>query len=201
MTTEISAPAAPATSELLTTVGNKVRAMRKEKGMTLADLSEITGLSPAIVSQIERGLANPSFTTLAQLAHGLDIPVGKFFIGQEASKSPVVRSSERKNLKGVTRESVGGAVHELLTPGVNGGIEAQWIMTPPGHDTSSTPFSHSGEEFCYIISGRKDVFLDGVRHTLGEGDSITYSSEIPHWYKNSYEEVCVAIWVNAPHAW
>lgn len=201
MTSQISAPAAPATSALLATVGNKVRAMRKEKGLTLADLSEITGLSQAIVSQIERGLANPSFTTLAQLAHGLDIPVGKFFIGQEASKSPVVRKSERRSLEGVTRESVGDAVHQLLTPGLNGGIEAQWILTPPGHDTSSTPFSHSGEEFCYIVSGRKDVYLDGVCHSLSEGDAITYSSEIPHWYKNSYEEVCVAIWVNAPHAW
>jgi DNA-binding XRE family transcriptional regulator/mannose-6-phosphate isomerase-like protein (cupin superfamily) len=175
--------------------------MRKEKGMTLADLSDITGLSQAIVSQIERGLANPSFTTLAQLAHGLDIPVGKFFIGQEDSKSPVVRKSERRSLKGVTRESVGEAVHELLTPGLNGAIEAQWIMTPPGHDTSANPFRHSGEEFCYIVSGRKDVYLDGVCHSLEEGDSITYSSEIPHWYKNSYEEVCVAIWVNVPHAW
>jgi DNA-binding XRE family transcriptional regulator len=190
-----------ATSALLVTVGNKVRSMRKEKGMTLAKLSEITGLSQAIVSQIERGMANPSFTTLAQLAHGLDIPVGKFFIGQEQTKSPVVRKSGRRSLKGVTRESVGEAVHELLTPGLNGGIEAQWIMSPPGHDTSSTPFSHSGEEFCYIVSGRKDVYLDGVCHSLSEGDSITYSPEIPHWYKNGYEEICVAIWVNAPHAW
>ena len=200
MTTESSTTAPPATSELLATVGNKVRSMRKEKGMTLAKLSEITGLSQAIVSQIERGMANPSFTTLAQLAHGLDIPVGRFFLGQDQSKSPVVRKSERRNLQNVTRESVGEAVHELLTPGLNGGIEAQWIMTPPGHDTSSNPFSHSGEEFCYIISGRKDVYLDGVCHSLAEGDSITYSAEIPHWYKNSYEEVCVAIWVNAPHA-
>jgi DNA-binding XRE family transcriptional regulator len=201
MTIESTTSAPPATSALLVTVGNKVRSMRKEKGMTLAKLSEITGLSQAIVSQIERGMANPSFTTLAQLAHGLDIPVGKFFIGQEQTKSPVVRKSGRRSLKGVTRESVGEAVHELLTPGLNGGIEAQWIMSPPGHDTSSTPFSHSGEEFCYIVSGRKDVYLDGVCHSLSEGDSITYSSEIPHWYKNGYEEVCVAIWVNAPHAW
>jgi uncharacterized cupin superfamily protein len=96
---------------------------------------------------------------------------------------------------------VGEAVHELLTPNRDGSIEAQWISTPPGHDTSATPFTHSGEEFCYIISGRKDVYLDGVCYSLEEGDSITYSSEIPHWYKNSYEEVCVAIWVNAPHAW
>jgi len=202
MTAESTTHTPPATSALLTTVGNKIRTMRKEKGMTLAQLSEITGLSPAIVSQIERGLANPSFTTLAQLAHGLDIPVGKFFIGQPDTKSPVVRKHERRNLVGVTKKSMGEAVYELLTPELNGGaLEAQWIETPPGHDTSATPFTHSGEEFCYIISGRKDVYLNGVCYSLEEGDSITYSSEIPHWYKNSYEEVCVAIWVNAPHAW
>ena len=76
------------TSVLLATVGNKVRNMRKDKGMTLAKLSEVTGLSPAIVSQIERGLANPSFTTLAQLAHGLDIPVGKFFLRTRRNQVP-----------------------------------------------------------------------------------------------------------------
>jgi len=202
MSTESATGSAPlATSALLATVGNKVRSMRKEKGMTLAQLSEITGLSPAIVSQIERGLANPSFTTLAQLAHGLDIPVGKFFIGQEGSRSPVVRKADRRNLKGVTEKSVGEAVYELLTPDLNGALEAQWIVTPPGHDTSATPFRHRGEEFGFIVSGRKDVFLDGECYSLEEGDSITFSSDTPHWYKNSYEEVCVAIWVNAPHAW
>jgi transcriptional regulator with XRE-family HTH domain len=202
MTAESTTSSAPlATSALLATVGNKVRSMRKEKGMTLAKLSEITGLSPAIVSQIERGLANPSFTTLAQLAHGLDIPVGKFFIGQEETRSPVVRKADRRNLKGVTKKSVGEAVYELLTPDLNGALEAQWIVSPPGHDTSNTPFRHSGEEFGIILSGRKDIFLDGECYTLEEGDSITFSSDTPHWYKNSYEEVCVAIWVNAPHAW
>ncbi|MFC0453261.1 helix-turn-helix domain-containing protein [Rhodococcus jostii] len=201
MTTESPAHTPAATSALLTTVGNKVRSMRKEKGMTLAQLSEVTGLSQASVSQIERGLANPSFTTLAQLAHGLDIPVGKFFIGQPDSKSPVVRKHERRNLIGVTKKSMGEAVYELLTPDQNGALEAQWIETPPGHDTSATPFRHSGEEFGIILAGRKDIYLDGECHSLEAGDSITFSSDIPHWYKNSYEEVCVAIWVNAPHAW
>ncbi|MDR6621090.1 XRE family transcriptional regulator [Sinomonas atrocyanea] len=201
MTTE-SIPGTPAaTSALLASVGTKVRSRRKELGMTLAQLSDATGLSQAIVSQIERGLANPSFTTLAQLAHGLDIPVGRFFAGQADGASPVVRKSERRNLKGVTRESVGEAVHELLTPSLNGALEVQWIVTPPGHDTSATPFHHSGEEFCLVVSGRKDVYLDGVRYSLSEGDSITYNSEIPHWYANSYEEPCVAIWVSAPRAW
>lgn len=201
MTTESIAGTPAATTALLASAGNKVRARRKELGMTLAQLADATGLSQAIVSQIERGLANPSFTTLAQLAHGLDIPVGRFFTGQDDGVSPVVRKSERRNLKGVTREAVGDSVHELLTPSLNGALEAQWIVSPPGHDTSAAPFRHSGEEFGLVVSGRTDVYLDGVRHTLSEGDSITFNAEIPHWYINSYEEECVAIWVSAPRAW
>ncbi|MBM6622165.1 helix-turn-helix domain-containing protein [Micrococcaceae bacterium RIT802] len=188
-------------SALLTSVGHLVLSLRKEKGWTLAQLSERSGLSQAIVSQIERGLANPSFTTLAQLAHALGVPVGKFFIGQDETKSPVVRKADRRNLKGVARKSIGEAAYELLTPDLNGALEAHWIVSPPGHDTSETPFRHGGEEFGVILSGKKDIYLDGQCYTLEEGDSITYSSEIPHWYINRYEEVCVAIWVNTPPTW
>jgi transcriptional regulator with XRE-family HTH domain len=195
------APSAASLGTLLATVGNQVRTLRKEKSLTLAQLSERTGLSPAIVSQVERGLANPSFTTLAQLAHGLDIPVGRFFLGQDETKSPVVRKDQRRNLKGVARKAVGEAVYELLTPDLNGTIEAHWIVSPPGHNTSDTPFRHGGEEFGIILSGKKDVYLDGECHTLEAGDSITYSSNIPHWYINRYEETCVAIWVNSPPTW
>lgn len=186
---------------LLVSVGSQVKALRKERNLTLAQLSELTELSPAIVSQIERGLANPSFTTLAQLAHGLGIPVGRFFPTHEESKSPVVRKDERRNLKGVARESDGGEVYELLTPNLNGALEVHWIISPPGADTSATPFRHGGEEFGIVLSGKKDVYLDGEMHVLEAGDSITYASDIPHWYANPYDEDCVSIWVNTPPTW
>jgi len=169
--------------------------------MTLAQLAEIAGLSPAIVSQIERGKANPAFTTLAQLAHGLEIPVGRFFIGHDEPASLVVRRADRRNLQGVTRESVGEAAHELLTPDHTGLLEAQWIVSPPGHNTSETPFRHRGEEFGIILSGKIDIYLDGERYILEAGDSITYASTVPHWYINRYEESCVAVWVSSPPAW
>lgn len=191
----------PAVDAILSSVGSQVRALRKEKGLTLQELSEVTHLSPAIVSQIERGLANPSFTTMAQLAHGLDIPVGKLFPSHEEKRSPVVRKAERRDLKGVAPEAVGEAAYELLTPDLNGTLEALWVVTPPGHDTSDIPFTHGGEEFGLIISGKKDVYLDGQRHQLEAGDSITFDSTIPHWYKNDYDETCVAIWVITPPTW
>ena len=127
MTNESVPGSSPAgTSVLLATVGNKIRNMRKDKGMTLAKLSEVTGLSPAIVSQIERGLANPSFTTLAQLAHGLDIPVGKFFLGR---KKPGPRWSARAS----------GETSRALP-------RSRWARrsmncSPP---TSTAPWRHSG---------------------------------------------------------
>lgn len=186
---------------LLVSVGSQVKALRKERGLTLSQLSELTGLSPAIVSQIERGLANPSFTTLVQLAHGLGIPVGRFFPTQEESTSPVVRKDERRNLKGTARESNGGEVYELLTPNLNGSLEVHWIVSPPGSDTSATPFRHGGEEFGVVLSGKKDVYLDGELYVLEAGDSITYASDVPHWYMNPYDEACVSIWVNTPPTW
>jgi len=192
---------APSVDAILANVGSTVRALRKEKGLTLAQLSEVTNLSPAIVSQIERGLANPSFTTLAQLAHGLDIPVGKLFPNHLDTRSPVVRKGERRDLRGVAPEAAGEAVYELLTPDLNGTIEALWVVTPPGHDTSDDPFSHGGEEVGVILSGKKDVYLNGQKYTLEAGDSITFDSTIPHWYTNSYDETCVAIWINSPPTW
>lgn len=186
---------------ILADVGSMVRAMRKEKKLTLAELSEATGLSPAIVSQIERGLANPSFTTLAQLAHGLEIPVGKLFPTHAESREPVVRKADRRDLRGAVREANGDAIYELLTPDLNGSIEALWIVTPPGSASIDGPFTHGGEEFGIILSGKKDVYLGDKKYVLEAGDSITYDSSIPHWYKNGYDEPCVALWVVSPPTW
>lgn len=186
---------------MLTDVGSKVRGLRKEKGLTLAGLSEATGLSPAIVSQIERGLANPSFITLARLSHGLGMPVGKLFPAHTGVKSPVVRKADRRNLKGVVPESSGDAVYELLTPDLNGTIEALWVVSPPGEGPVDGPFEHYGEEVGIVISGKKNVYLGDQKYVLEEGDTITYDSTIPHWYENCYDEPCVAIWVISPPTW
>lgn len=187
---------------MLSEVGKQVRSIRKEAALTLERLSELSGLSIGIVSQIERGLANPSFATLVQLAHGLGIPVGKLFQVQDQRRSPVVRKSERRRLNshGIALED-DGSRYELLTLDLNGTLEVTWVETPPGYDTSATPYQHNGEEFGLILSGRKDVYLDGVRHELSAGDSISYPSTTPHWYVNPGDEICTAVWVSTPPTW
>src|SRR3954470_5695703 len=179
-----STPVAPAISSMLQDLGNQVRTLRKDRGLTLERLSELSGLSIGIVSQIERGRGNPSFATLAQLAHGLDIPVGRLLYVAEQNKSPVVRSDQRRRLDGHGLGVEDGGRYEMLTPDFNGSLEVVWVETPPGYDTSATPYRHNGEEFGLVIEGRVVVHLDGVAHDLGPGDSIKYDSSVPHWYSN-----------------
>lgn len=186
---------------MMADMGVRVRALRKERQLTTERLAESAGVSVGLISQIERGHGNPSFATLVQLAHGLQLPVGQLLLPVETEKV-VVRKDERRRLDSHGLASDDGASYELLTPDLNGALEANWVVTPPGYDTSDTPYTHAGEEFGIVLSGTKDVYLDGVRHRLHAGDSIRYASTIPHWYANpSKTEDCTAVWVSTPPTW
>lgn len=186
---------------MLADFGARVRSLRKERSLTTEKLAQVAGVSAGLISQIERGHGNPSFATLVQLAHGLQLPVGQLLQPTE-TEQVVVRRNERRRLDSHGLATEDGGVYELLTPDLNGALEANWVVTPPGYDTSATPYTHNGEEFGIVLSGTKDVYLDGVRHRLEAGDSIRYASTIPHWYANPSEtEHCTAVWVSTPPTW
>ncbi len=190
----------PAVGPLVAAIGATVRAARKDRNMTLAQLAAVSELSTGVVSQIERGFGNPSFATLVQLAHGLDLPVGRLLLDVAPDVSPVVRSAERRRVDGHGLTTA-NATYELLTPDLSGDLEATWVTSQPGHDTSATPFKHNGEEFGIVISGTIDVYLDGKRYRLEKGDSIRYSSTVPHWYVNTSDGPAHCIWVSTPPTW
>jgi mannose-6-phosphate isomerase-like protein (cupin superfamily) len=95
-------------------------------------------------------------------------------------------------------DSVIEGVHELLTPRLDGALEAHWIEAPVGYDNTATPFSHAGEEFGLILEGLHEVILDATVHRLEAGDSITYDSSIPHAYRNAGSVTVKAVWVLTP---
>ncbi|MGW6401536.1 helix-turn-helix domain-containing protein [Streptomyces sp. NPDC055134] len=182
------------------TVGLQIKALRKQAGLTLDELSRRSGISTGLISQVERGKGNPSFASLVQIAHGLDVAIGRLFHLAE-QVSPVVRAHERRSLDFHGSDAADGDRFELLSPSLNGALEVLWVVTQPGHDTSATPFRHNGEEFGIVLSGVKDVYLDGVRHRLEAGDSITYSCSTPHWYVNPGDQPATSIWVVTPPSW
>lgn len=186
----------PNTEAMMAAVGHQLHVLRKARGLTLEEFGRRSRVSMGLISQIERGRGNPSFNTLVQLAHALSVPVGRLFHRAEDT-SPVVRANERRDLD-VHSEGTVDAVHQLMSPGLDGALEVIWVEAPPGYDTSATPFTHPGEEFGLVLEGRHEIYLNGTRYELGAGDSITYASTTPHWYRNPGPDPVKAVWVITP---
>ena len=176
------------------TVGKEIKRLRKLRELTLEQLASDSGVSAGLLSQVERGQGNPSFNTLVQVAHALGIPVARLVAGEQMS-SPVVRREERRQLSLGDGKLV---LAEMLTPRLDSALEAIRIVTEPGYSSKDTPFVHDGEEFGIVLEGTHAVNVGGTHYVLRAGDSISYSSTIPHWYENPGEVNSVSLWVVTP---
>ena len=108
---EASAQAA-ALSEVL---GRRIRKLRIDRSLTLDEVAARSGCSVGSLSQIERGIGNPSFNTLVKISHALEISVGRL-LEAAGTADPVVRRSERKHLPSGSTTVENGTSYELLTP-------------------------------------------------------------------------------------
>jgi transcriptional regulator with XRE-family HTH domain len=190
----MSAP--PDATVLQGDLGEQVRQLRLERCLTLQELSAKSAVSLGALSQIERGKGNPAFFTLVKIAHALDVPVARFF-HVEKTNSPVVRRREGRFLN-PHQGTHDGAVYELLTPDLDRALEVVRYELPPGLSTEETPFVHGGEEFGIILRGSQETNINGTTYTLGAGDSISFPSTLPHWFRNPGPDVVEGIFVCTP---
>ncbi|MDO8211974.1 cupin domain-containing protein [Conexibacter sp. CPCC 206217] len=179
-------------------LGRKLRAMRTDEGLTLQDLAGRAGVSQSLISQVERGIASPSITTLRRLAAALSVPIAALFVEHDQAEGGaeefdgrriIVRRGERKGLR-VRRSRV---EYELLTPDLNRAIEFLWIEYAPRSRTHPTPMSHPGEENAVCIEGAVVVSIEGREYVLGPGDSISFDSGRPHQVENRSDERAVLV--------
>lgn len=175
------------------TLGNKLRARRMELSITIEELAAKADVSPGSISQIERGIGNPSFMTLARIAYALDLSVGRLFEGPD-SPSQVVRHNERKRLEVSDRE----VTFELLTPDLQRDLEMVWVEYAPGISTKERPYQHNGEECGLVLQGHLIVHVGESVYELEPGDSIWIDCTVPHWYENKGEERVLSVWAITP---
>ena len=174
-------------------VGALVRRLRDEARLSLATLAASAELSPGLLSQIERGRGNPSFTTLVKLAHALNVPVGRFFVSEQKAGS-LVRAGEHPRLL-LAEDNL---VYELLTPHMNGRLGMIRARVNGGWSNESEPFIHDGEECVLLVRGELRVNIAGDLYVMNEGDSITYDAGLPHWYHNPREQDAELIGAMSP---
>ena len=176
-------------------LGSDLRALRKARGLTLAELALKVGRSVGWLSQIERDLKQPTIADLRRLADALDQPVSLFFGAPEvpaAERGYVVRADARRSLG----NSDEGLVEQLLSPDLGGSFEIVRSVFAPGAELSQ-PASRPTEEAGYIVSGTLDLWIGDRQFHLTEGDSFRFTGE-PYRWRNPGTQPCIAIWVIAP---
>ncbi|TPI84298.1 XRE family transcriptional regulator [Mesorhizobium sp. B2-8-9] len=172
-----------------------IRALRKARGLTLAEIALKLGRSVGWVSQVERGLSVPSLGDLRAFASLFDVPISLFFshdVPVEQERGVVVRAGSRRSLG--TSES--GLVEELLSPDLGGSFEMLRSVFAPGAELK-TEARRPTEEAGYVVSGTFEIEIDGVWHRLGEGDSFRFEGK-PFRWRNPGAEPAVVIWVVSP---
>jgi transcriptional regulator with XRE-family HTH domain len=164
------------------TLGNRIRAARARRGLSLAELASSAGVSKSLVSQIERGIAAPSIDTVRRLASALQLPVFSLFM-EEPGSGTIVRRGERR----VVRYPGSGATREILSPTLGGRMVLLWVTFPAG-EAGREPVRHVGEESVVVIRGTLEVHLGQEQVMLGIGDSMTFDPEVPHSFRNPTNE-------------
>jgi transcriptional regulator with XRE-family HTH domain len=171
------------TTAIMKSLGELLREARSGR-FTIEELAKLSNVSAGRISQIERGIANPSFETLWRLCTALGVSIGSLFPAGAHEPQQVVRRDERRKL--ATHD---GLVYEMLTPNGQGSLEILLLEIPVGYDGGvRPPLTHRGEKFIHVQGGRMLVSVGGRDWTLEVGDSITFDATVPHFVANAGED-------------
>lgn len=172
-------------------LGNKLRRLRKRKGLTVTEAARQAHVSAGFLSAIELSHANPSVATIYRLAAAYDTTVLELY-DLPAQSNRVITSRNRKSL-----ETKSGVRMELLSTGTKM-LESMLIRVPPGTGSDGT-YMHQGEDFLYMLEGSLEIWLDEVEcHVLEQGDSFWFESNRGHRWFNPTSKTAVVLWVNTP---
>jgi transcriptional regulator with XRE-family HTH domain len=200
-------------------MGDRLRAARRRRHLSLRDLAGRLGLSPSLISQVETGRAKPSVSTLYAIANELDVSLDELLFNDagrsgrgapgpgaeerivpiapppvsagSSSAPPVQRADDRKAIR-----LASGVVWERLTTGSVPGIDFLFVTYEVGGASSPEhEFQrHGGHEWGFVISGKLGVTIGFEEHELGPGDSISIDSTVPHRLYNRGTVPVHGIW-------
>jgi transcriptional regulator with XRE-family HTH domain len=173
-------------------LGVRLRHSRLVAGLTLLQLAQAAGCSQSLISKIERGSATPSLAMLHRLAMALGTNISALMSEEAPSSGPILRKGERPVI------AAGGIELERLVLPTRGGLlQANIHIVSPGA-ASDGSIEHAGEEIGYLLEGTLELTLGEEQYSLVEGDVFTFSSQIPHGYRNTGTGVARILWVNSP---
>jgi transcriptional regulator with XRE-family HTH domain len=168
-------PGSDDTDEVLAEVGPRLRRIRKERGATLAALSEATGISVSTLSRLESGLRKPSLELLLPIARAHQVPLDEL-VGAPRVGDPRVRAEPIARF---------GRTYWPLTR-QPGGLQAFKVLEPQ-RTSEPHPRTHEGYVWLYVMSGKLRLVLGEHDVVLGPGEAAEFDTRVPHWFGSTGE--------------
>jgi transcriptional regulator with XRE-family HTH domain len=165
-------------------LGDRVKSLREAMDLSLRDLAERSGVSAPMLSQVERGETSPTLAVAEKIAAGLELTLSQLLRLDEDRHVVVVHAGDRRS-----RRRRGHRVEELTPPLPGQRADLSEHRLAPGAATGGPddpPLHEPGSrETAVVLRGSIDLFIDGRRERLGEGDSVTFDADLPHHFENN----------------
>lgn len=188
----------PDEARAVETLGAAVREARRRLGLSVQALSDKAGVSFGLVSQLERGMGNPSLQSLHRLAGALGVPAGQL-LDEPVGELAVVPASQRHVMPPAADVPLSAqATRELLTPRGESMLQLIRSTLPPGFTNEPHPFRHIGTETVTVERGVLIVAQGERRVELHAGDTVTYGCSEAHWWANGHDDVTVVLGAVTP---
>ncbi|MBV2366481.1 helix-turn-helix domain-containing protein [Streptomonospora nanhaiensis] len=162
-------------AQVLSEVGPRLKRLRAERGVTLAALSEATGISASTLSRLESGQRRPSLELLLPISRAHQVPLDEL-VGAPQVGDPRVRLTPHKandaTVVPLTRQT--------------GPLQAFKMVIPASRDTPDTR-THEGYEWLYVLAGRLRLVLADHDLVLGTGEAAEFDTRLPHWFGSTGE--------------
>ena len=152
-------------------------------GLSLRDLSERSGVSPTMLSQVERGSTSPTLAVAEKIAAGLDLSLSQLLRLDELQHVVLSRAGDHR-----VRERSGHRIEEVTPPLPGQRADVSTHSLEPGSSTGGSgdaPMHEPGSrETAVVLSGEVILVVEGEHHQLSEGDSVTFDADLPHHFEN-----------------
>jgi transcriptional regulator with XRE-family HTH domain len=178
-------------ADLAIAPGPLIRDLRKRMGVTLQQMAQATGRSVGFVSQIERGLSQPTVRDLNVIADRLGVPGSYFYaLANTPERSWITRPQQRRTLR-----YADGFVDHLVSPSLAGRLCVLESVLEPGADTGHRSIVEHLEQAVYVLQGRLTIWVNGDTCTLKPGDAMQLQSGIPTRYANLSRQETRVLWM------
>lgn len=167
-------------------IGEKISHIRKQKSLSIRDLAKLAEVTPSLLSQLERGLSNPSLNTIKAISKALDVPLFTFFIDEVDNKELIVRKDNRKKVIFPKNNDI---VFEVLSPESANSVEFAIVNLVENSTISNELMSHKSIELAYVLEGKVKIYIENDEFILETGDSVTIPPGTNHRWENPFNKL------------